>query len=356
MKPFRVVIVDDSALFRVLLRNVLSEIPNCEVVASIGDSRTAIDKVAELKPDLLTLDVEMPEVSGIDILRELKRRQIKTSVVMVSRFTTAGAQVTTDALIEGAFDFILKPAGSDPLENKRTLGDALREKIETLSDASSQIVEGQSGADLIADASPATAKLEAVVIGCSTGGPDALSRVIPDLPGKLAVPVFIVQHMPAGFTASLASRLNEASDLEVLEAEDGMRVRAGQVVMARGGLHMLLARRSLDGVTLKLTDAAREHNCRPAVDYTLRSAVEIYQGKLLAVILTGMGRDGTAGCRLVQSSGGRVLAQHADGCTVYGMPGSVVKAGLANDVVKLPRIATTIDRLVRDAVVAPDAR
>lgn len=353
MTPFRVVIVDDSALFRVLLRNVLSEIPNCEVVASIGDSRTAIDKVAELKPDLVTLDVEMPEVSGIDILRELKRRQIKTSVVMVSRFTHAGATVTTDALIEGAFDFILKPAGSDPSENKRSLREALREKIETLSDTVSQIAEGASGADLIAVTSPATAKLEAVVIGCSTGGPDALSRVIPDLPGRLVVPVFVVQHMPADFTTSLANRLNEASDLEVLEAEDGMRVRAGMVVMARGGLHMLLARRSLDGVTLKLTDAPKEHNCRPAVDYTLRSAVEIYQGKLLGVILTGMGRDGTAGCQLVRSSGGRVLAQHADGCTVYGMPGSVVKAGLANDVVKLPRIASTIDRLVQASLAFP---
>ena len=356
MNRFRVVIVDDSALFRTLLRNVLTEIPNCEVVASIGDSRTAIDKVAELKPDLVTLDVEMPEVSGIDVLRELKRRRIKTNVVMISRFTAAGAQVTTDALIEGAFDFILKPSGSDPSENKKSLRAALREKIEALCDAASDIADATSGIDQAAISSPATAKLDAVVIGCSTGGPDALSRVIPDLPGTLPVPVFIVQHMPAGFTASLASRLNEASDLEVLEAEDGMRVRAGQVVMARGGLHLLLARRSHDSVTIKLTDAPAEHSCRPAADYTLRSAVEIYQGQLLAVILTGMGRDGTAGCQLVRSRGGHVLAQHADGCTVFGMPGSVVKAGLANDVIKLPRIAATIDRLVQGAATNPDSR
>ena len=356
MLPFRVVVVDDSALFRTLLRNAVADIPHCEVVASIGDSRTVVDKVEELKPDLVTLDIEMPELSGIDVLREMNRRQIKTSVLMISRFTTTGAQVTTDALIEGAFDFILKPSGSNPAENKKSLREALAEKIDALREARSTTNLKSSADEHVISAPTAAYRPEAVVIGCSTGGPDALARVIPNLSGTLPVPVFVVQHIPAGFTASLSSRLNEASELEVLEADDDMRVRAGQVVLARGGLHMQLARRVLSAVTIKLTDAPPEQRCRPAVDYTLRSAVEIYGGKLLAVILTGMGRDGTAGCQLLRARSGTVVAQHADGCTVYGMPASVVNAGLANEVVRLSRIASTINRLVQGPVEKPDSR
>ncbi len=344
MDVFRVVVVDDSALFRTLLRNVLSEIPHCEVVASLGDGRTAIDKIAELKPDLVTLDVEMPDVTGIEVLRELKRRRIKSTVIMISRFTSAGAQVTTDALIEGAFDFILKPSGGKPAENKAALKAALAEKISALRET----------ADDVAVATPSKSsetipagKVEAVIIGCSTGGPDALARIIPNLPADLPAPVFIVQHMPEGFTATLASRLNEASELEVLEASDGLRVRAGQVILARGGRHLQLERRTSDGAMISLSDAPHEHSCRPAVDYTLRSAVKLFDGRLLVVILTGMGRDGLAGCELVRQHGGRVLAQHADGCTVYGMPKAIVQHGLAQDVVKLPGLAAAIERWSR---------
>ena len=348
MNPFRVVVVDDSALFRTLLRNVLADIPHCEVIASIGDSTTAAERIAELKPDLVTLDVEMPEFSGIDVLRELKRRSIKVAVLMVSRFTTVGAQIATDALIEGAFDFILKPSGSNPAENRNLLRDSLTEKIEALREAGSTTADELSDVNQPVAPPTATIRPEAVVIGCSTGGPDALSRVIPDISGTLPVPIFVVQHMPVGFTASLASRLNEASELEVREADDGMRVRPGQAVIARGGLHLQLARRVLSTVTVRLTDDPPEHRCRPAVDYTLRSAVNLYNGHLLVVILTGMGRDGTAGCQLVRSQGGSVVAQHADGCTVYGMPRSVINAGIANEVVKLSRVAKTIERVVRE--------
>lgn len=350
MDAFRVVVVDDSALFRTLLRNVLAEIPNCEVVAVVGDGAAAIEKIIQLQPDLVTLDVEMPEFNGIEVLRQLKRRKFKTNVVMISRFTAAGASVTTDALIEGAFDFILKPSGSNPAENKALLRTALEEKISALRDMGADVTAGISVAAPISPAPAATASCEAVVIGCSTGGPDALARIIPDLPADLPAPVFVVQHMPEGFTASLASRLNEASSLDVLEAADGLRVSAGQVVIARGGRHLQLERRTSGGVIVKLSDAPLEHSCRPAVDYTLRSAVEIFDGHLLAVILTGMGRDGTAGCRLVRSRGGRVLVQDPDGCTVYGMPKAVAQAGLANDVAKLPRMAAAINRLARASV------
>jgi len=350
MNPLRTVVVDDSALFRVILRNVLAEIPECELVASVADGKTAVNKICELRPDLVTLDLEMPEVSGLDVLRELKRRRIKTRILMISRHTAAGAQATTDALIEGAFDFILKPSGSNPAENKAALRAALAEKIAALRETQPE----SSGAEAaISSPAPVFTRftgLEAIVIGCSTGGPDALARVIPDLPADLPVPVFIVQHMPPGFTASLASRLNEASEVEVFEAEDGREVRAGQIVMAKGGCHLHLERRTSRGVIVKLSDAPHEHRCRPAVDFTLRSAVELFDGHLLAVILTGMGRDGTAGCQLVRARGGRIVAQHLDGCAVYGMPKSVVQAGLADEVIKLPRIAQAIDQMTRRAL------
>lgn len=349
MSPLRVMVVDDSALFRAMLRNLFAEIPNCEVVASIADGRTAVEKIAESLPDLVTLDVEMPEINGIDVLRELKRRRIRTNIVMISRLTAAGAQVTTDALIEGAFDFILKPTGSSPSENKNTLRTALLEKIATLADARSDLSSDTLDSHPKAQPAFPIRKPEAVVIACSTGGPDALSHVIPDLAANLPVPVFIIQHMPPRFTASLAARLNDASELHVLEADDGLVAKPGHVIVARGGQHLLLERRHSDQIRLTLTDAPPEQNCRPAADYTLRSAVDVYHGQLLAVILTGMGRDGTAGCQVVQDHGGHVLAQHADGCTVYGMPRSVINAGLANEIVKLPRIAHTINRLVQGA-------
>jgi len=342
MDPFRVVVVDDSALFRTMLRNVLSEIPDCQVVASVADGKAAIEKIAELQPDLVTLDVEMPELSGIDVLRELKRKRIKAKVVMISRLTTAGAQVTTDALLEGAFDFILKPSGSNPSENKAALRSALEERICALRETAPSTAETSTASDDSSESLAGIRHIDAVVIGCSTGGPDALAQVIPDLPADFPVPVFIVQHMPERYTASLAARLNEASELEVVEASDGMRVKPGYVALARGGRHLQLERRTSDGVFIRLIESPAEHGCRPAVDFTLRSAVQLFGGQLLTVILTGMGRDGTAGCELVRSRGGRVIAQHADGCTVYGMPKAVIQAGHADAIVKLPRMTRTI--------------
>ena len=347
MGSFRVVVVDDSALFRTILRNVLASIADCEMIASVGDGRTAIEKICELRPDMVTLDLEMPDVNGLEVLRELKRRKITSKIVMISRHTGAGAQVTTDALIEGAFDFILKPSGLNPQENKAVLLTALQEKISAIREASAGSAELDSANSSRSSVVSHAATPEAVVIGCSTGGPDALARVIPELPADLPVPVFIVQHMPPGFTSTLAARLNEASQVDVFEAEDGREVCAGEVMLAKGGSHLQLERRSSSGVIVKLSNDPHEHGCRPAVDFTLRSAVELLEGHLLTVILTGMGRDGTAGCQLVRSAGGRVLAQHHEGCTVYGMPKAVVQAGLANEVVKLSKVAQTIAQLTR---------
>lgn len=342
MDPFRVVIVDDSALFRIVLRNILAGIPGCTVAACVSGGAAAIAAIAEHRPDLVTLDVEMPDMSGIEVLRELKRRRITVPVVMISRFTSEGAQVTTDALIEGAFDFILKPSGGDPQANKAGLQAALEERIALLRESRCGETQGNLPVSAVADTPDVKFRARAVVIGCSTGGPDALARVIPDLPADFPLPVFVVQHMPERFTASLATRLNEASELEVAEAWDGMRVRAGRVILARGGRHLEIRRQASESPHVRLSAEPPEHGCRPALDFTLRSAVEVFQGGILAVVLTGMGRDGAAGAQLVRSQGGRVMAQHADGCTVYGMPKAVIQSGAADQIVLLPQVARAI--------------
>lgn len=347
MESVRVLIVDDSALFRTLMRNALTEIPGCEVVGSVSDGETALARIEQLNPDLVTLDVEMPGMGGIAVLKELRKKRLKTRVVMVSRLTAAGAQVTMDALMQGAFDFILKPHGKDPAANKEALSSALREKILNLQEAlAPSPVPPESTVRERSAPTKLSTPCKAVIIGSSTGGPDALAQLLPFLSVELPVPVVVVQHMPERFTGSLANRLNEASDLEIVEATDKMPITKGKIVIAHGGKHLRFIRRSSGAVTAQLTEDPHEHSCRPAVDYTLRSAVDAFDGPILTVILTGMGRDGTEGCRLVRQRGGHVIAQHADGCTVYGMPKSVIAAGQADQVLRLADIGPAIEAAV----------
>ncbi|MEZ6129439.1 MAG: chemotaxis response regulator protein-glutamate methylesterase [Planctomycetaceae bacterium] len=350
LPPLRIVVVDDSALFRLLMRNVLQSIPGCTVVGVANDGREAIDQILALKPDLVTLDVQMPEMDGIQTLREMNRCGLHVTTIMVSRLTAAGAKTTTDALLEGAFDFLLKPAGNSPAENKSILSAALQEKIAAVREARQGIpvaVPEPPEPELVfeSDLTPSRAAFQAIVIGTSTGGPEALRTVIPGLSKDLPVPVLVVQHMPSGYTARLAERLNELSAINVQEASDGDLLRPGTVLLAPGGRHLALVSKA-GKVSIQLTDDPPEHGCRPAVDYTLRSAVDVFQGQLLTVILTGMGRDGTDGCCLVRDHGGQVFAQHADGCVVYGMPRSVITNDLANRVIKLNAMASVINRTV----------
>ncbi|MFM7166211.1 MAG: chemotaxis-specific protein-glutamate methyltransferase CheB [Planctomycetaceae bacterium] len=343
----RILIVDDSALFRTMLQNVVRDLSEFEVVGTASNGLAALDKIEQLNPDVVTLDVEMPGLSGIEVLRELKRRGCRSRVIMVSRFTAAGTQVTTDALLEGAFDFVLKPAGANAADNRLQLLEALqaplqavRQQLDFKPDTVQGLVPLAAGRILSAT--------RLLVIGCSTGGPDALARLMPELPAKLPFPMLVVQHMPAGFTATLAARLNEACEYPVREAADNELVQAGTAFVARGGRHLKLLPRAGD-VMFQLTEDPAESFCRPAVDYTLRSAVSVYGSGVTAVILTGMGSDGAAGCRLVRESGGRVLVQHPDGCTVYGMPRAVKRAELADEEWRLDELAGRIQQLATAA-------
>lgn len=343
-EALRIVVVDDSALYRQLIRNVLREVPGVDVVGMARDGQELLDQIDNLAPDLLTLDVRMPGLDGIAVLRELKKRRSRAKAIMVSGLTASGAQVTTDALMEGAFDFILKPGGPDAAANRQLLLESLREKIEAFRDSQPGRAPLRS---LPAAPGPARPSLrpatgcEAVVIGTSTGGPVALRQVLTSLPEGLSVPVLIVQHMPAQYTHSLAQRLNEVSPLEVVEACDAMTLEPGWAFLAPGGRQMKVVQRG-SRRKIQITDDPAENSCRPSADYLFRSAAEVFGGRVVAVVMTGMGRDGMEGCRALKQRGAPIIAQHPDGCVVYGMPKAVIDEGLADRIVPLAEIAETV--------------
>jgi two-component system, chemotaxis family, protein-glutamate methylesterase/glutaminase len=366
MTPLRVLIVDDSALYRQLVRNVLRDIPDIDVVGSAKNGAEALELVQQLQPDLMTLDIQMPDVDGLEVLRMLRKTQSPTKAVMLSSLTANGAQITTDALLEGAFDFIHKPGGPDGALNRQRLQEELLEKVTAF--RASPIASGSRSRGAaprhvldslprlptnrsvlrpeLPDSSsrtPGRIRDAVLVIGTSTGGPVALGHLLPELCHDFPIPILIVQHMPPGYTNSLAQRLNQRSQLQVMEAADGLTVASGHAYIAPGGYHLKLQREG-NQVVLRVTDDPPEHGCRPSIDYLLRSAVEIYGSRVIALILTGMGRAGTEGCREVKRRGGFIAAQHAEDCAVYGMPKSVAEARLADVIMPLHRIPAMLNR------------
>lgn len=359
--PTRILIVDDSALYRQSIDNVLREVDMATVVGKAKDGLDALNKIEQLDPDLLTLDVQMPDMDGISLLREIKRRGLRPKAIMVSSYTARGADVTTAALMEGAFDFILKPSSSDSQANRTQLFESLHEKISAFrlppegrspSDAfpagSRRSLAGANiASDDVVEAAPSPGlACEAVILGTSTGGPAALKAVCPKLPAELPVPVFVVQHMPPKYTHSLATRLNDICVLDVVEATDRTEVVAGKVLIAPGGQQMKL-QRSGGSVIVRVNDDPPENGVRPSVDYFLRSAVEVLHGNALAVIMTGMGSDGLSGSAELKAAGGFVFAQSPDDCVVYGMPKAVVAGGLADRILPLGKIAPAVVRHVK---------
>lgn len=354
-EPTKILVVDDSALYRQSISNVLRQTADVVVVGRARDGAEALQQIAEFDPDLLTLDVQMPNMDGIAVLREIKKRGLRAKAIMVSSFTAEGAQVTTDALLEGAFDFVLKPSGLSAEANRQQLSEALTQRIAAfrqsdlakLSSRTARATRTKVATGEVADAAPtAKAACQAVLMGASTGGPAALKAVLAKLPETLAAPVLVVQHMPPKYTRSLAQRLDELSELHVVEAEHGSEVKAGVVLIAPGGRQMKLERRDRR-VFAQITDDAPELGCRPSMDYLLRSATSVFDGQALGVIMTGMGRDGSAGCAELKAKGGYVFAQDEDGCVVYGMPKAIVDQRLADRVLPLGKIAAAIVRHVK---------
>jgi two-component system chemotaxis response regulator CheB len=350
--PTRILVVDDSALYRQSIHNVLREVPVASIVGTAKDGVEALEKIEQLDPDLLTLDVQMPDMDGIQVLREMKRRRLRAKAIMVSSLTSEGAKVTTDALMEGAFDFILKPSSSDSDTNRQQLRDALEEKITAFREAASgrnrrirrSAASCSVAADSVVEAAPAPASAcQAVIIGASTGGPESFKVVFPRLPASLPVPVLVVQHMPAQFTRSLATRLDDVCELEVVEASDKTEAVAGKLLIAPGDRQMRLQRAGAR-LLVRVNNDPPENGVRPSVDYLIRSASDVLDGNALAVIMTGMGRDGLEGCRQLKQSGGFVFAQSQEDCVVYGMPKAVIDEGLVDRALPLGKISPAIVR------------
>jgi two-component system chemotaxis response regulator CheB len=343
--PIRVLIVDDSAVMRQMLRRVLHE-AGFEVVGAARDGLEAVERAAALDPDVITLDVEMPRLDGLGALERLMAAGARR-IVMFSSLTEAGAAETLRALELGAVEFVQKPGPGVPLDE--VAGELCR-KVRAAASARPHPRAGRAVPAVPAAARntasrhpgaapPAAAALVApggrgvrlIVIASSTGGPSALFQLFGQLPGNLPAALLVVQHMPAGFTRSLAGRLDDRSALEVREAQSGDVPRRGLGLVAPGDLHLELD----EGGRVHLLDTPREHGVRPAADVTLRSAVRAYAGALDLVVLTGMGVDGTAGARAVKAAGGRVVVEAESTAVVWGMPRSVVEAGLADAVVPL---------------------
>lgn len=377
-KKIKVLVVDDTIVYRKAVSDILSEIPGIEVVGVAHNGKIAIAKIQTLKPDLLTLDIEMPEMNGIEVLQYLQQQAPHVSAIMVSTLTSEGGDMTMRALELGAYDFILKPTTSNIVESKQYLRTLLiplirayqtgRTTVGSMQTGTTRrgIMPQKTGAATNDPNSKATVpitnkfavpgagplrrhgKSEIVTIGISTGGPNALARMMPMLPGDLGVPLVIVQHMPPVFTQSLANSLNSKCALTVKEAQDGEALQANVAYIAPGGKQMKLVA-SADGTNrlIKITNDPPENSCRPSADYLFRSVADYYVGRATAVIMTGMGSDGTKGLQILKQKGTLIIGQNEASCVVYGMPKAPAELGLTDVVVPLDKIAGEIIKSVK---------
>ncbi|HKU43560.1 MAG TPA: chemotaxis response regulator protein-glutamate methylesterase [Polyangiales bacterium] len=347
MNRIRVLVVDDSVVIRQIISDALKTDPEIEVVALAPNGRVALEKIPQCKPDLITLDLEMPEMDGLTLLEELRKRSIKVPVVVFSTLTERGAKATLEALTRGASDYVCKPSGQRSVQaTLERIRAELIPKLHGLTKRKRPVAAAAALGGLPLPAARASASIppercDAIVIGVSTGGPSALAEVIPKLPRELGVPIMIVQHMPPVFTQVLAQRLAGASQLKVREATHRERIEPGVVYIAPGDHHMRIAGSAREG-WLTLDQQPAENGCRPSVDPLFASAAPVYGKNLLALILTGVGHDGTKGAQHVRRAGGTVWAQDEASSTAWGMPSSVIDAALAQRVLPLHQVARAI--------------
>jgi two-component system chemotaxis response regulator CheB len=320
---------------------MLGSTPDIEVVGTCANGREAIEKVRALKPDVVTLDIQMPLMDGLEALERIMAEN-PVPVLLLSSLTREGANITLRGLELGAMDFVDKSSVQGNM-NLLSLGDELRAKVRALAGAGPGLRPGRwaEGMPAAAPSPNAAHRAEVVVIGTSTGGPPALQAIIPRLPRSFGAPVIVVQHMPVGFTRSLAERLDARSALRVREAEDGATVEAGDVLIAPAGSHLKVKRRG-GAVRVSLDDEPRSSLHRPSADVVMASVAKVYGAKTLGILLTGMGSDGVEGLRAIQKAGGQTLAESAETCVIYGMPKAAVEAGVVERSVPLYQMADEI--------------
>jgi two-component system, chemotaxis family, protein-glutamate methylesterase/glutaminase len=356
----RILIVEDSAVMRSLLRTVISSDPGLEVAGTAADGASALTFLAGERPDLVLLDVEMPVMDGLATLRQMRSRGIRVPVIMCSSLTRRGARVTIDALASGASDYVAKPTGQAGRDAAiRALAQELVPKVLALTapapprvpasgtSAAVTPLPAASQASALRTAAARAASPSVLVIGVSTGGPAALEVLLPALPAGFPLPVLIVQHMPELFTRLMAERLNSRCALRVHEASEGEPICRGKIAIARGNWHLEIRSPATSSAapTMHLSQDPLENHCRPAVDVLFRSAARTFGPGVLAVVLTGMGYDGLIGARMIRQQGGCVLAQDQATSTIWGMPGAVAGAGLADKIVALDAMASEIVKL-----------
>jgi two-component system chemotaxis response regulator CheB len=357
MSHVRVFVVDDSVVFRKLLLNAINSIPNVRSVGVASHGQEAIELIPQVKPDLITLDLNMPVMNGIETLRQLKKVYPHYKVIIISAHSSEGAQATLQALEEGALDFITKPENVDTDLNIKQLFDRLSSFISKYfifnkpSETISETVIVPKASDFISAPIPSAShqfsfKPEIIAIAISTGGPNALAELLPLFPQNFPLPILIVQHMPRLFTKALADNLKCESTINIVEAQDEEIVRAGTVYIAPGGFQMKVVRRG-EQVVIQIVDAPAENHCKPSADFLFRSVAQVYGGNAIGVIMTGMGSDGVLGLRLMKRHGTLVIAQDQKTSTIWGMPKAAIDAEVVDMVLSLKEIAEEIKRQVR---------
>lgn len=359
----KVLVVDDSSVYRKIMQEILGEVGRVHVIGVAPSGSVALSKVALLKPDLLTLDIEMPEMNGLQVLEKLRETAPEVGVIVVSTHTTEGAEFTLRALELGAFDFVAKPSQRTMEDNKKVLKSALTSIIEAYDRARKvrQLLRGGRGARATPGVAaertaPASRRVRprravkslAVAIGISTGGPAALTRIIPQFPADIGVPIFIVQHMPAVFTHAFAQKLNAISAIAVVEAIDGEPVVANKVYLAPGGKHMRVSLDRQRGTRIiRISDDPPINNCKPSADYLFGSIAQHYGGNATGVIMTGMGWDGTEGLKLMKAKGASIIAQDEATSVVYSMPKRPVEIGIVDVIAPLESLVAEICLTIR---------
>ena len=353
----RVLVVDDSVVIRRLVTHALEQDPALEVVGAAANGVIALQRIPQFNPDVLTLDIEMPEMDGLETLRRIRREYPRLRVIMFSTLTERGAAVTLEALTLGADDYVTKASNEGSLDRSMTrLREELIPKIKQFfRPAGTKPRPSPAGAGPFV-AAPADhgsastlrmstkARPKVVAIGVSTGGPTALGAILPELPPGFPLPVLVVQHMPPLFTRLLAERLHATCRLPVAEASQGDPVEPGKILIAPGDFHLKVASNG-GGVRVCLDQSPPQNSCRPAVDALFASIGEVYGGAAIAVILTGMGQDGLRGAEILKAQGASILAQDEASSVVWGMPGAVVNAGLADRVLPLDQVVPEILRM-----------
>jgi two-component system chemotaxis response regulator CheB len=365
-KPLRVMVVDDTVLYRKIVSDALATLPGVEVVGSAHNGKAAISKLTSLKPDLLTLDIEMPEMSGIEVLDHIQQHAPHIGAIMLSTLTHEGGAMTMKALELGAFDFIPKPQSGTMAENRKKIESAIAPMIrafqrrvripgilKTAARPDKTAITPAAVKTSVLTPQPLRmpfkrAKAEIIAIGISTGGPNALAKMLPMIPGDIGVPILIVQHMPPMFTQSLANSLAAKCAIAVREARQGEPLLPNTAFIAPGGKQMRIVA-GADGKSrnIKITDDPPENSCKPSVDYLFRSVAHHYVGRATGVIMTGMGSDGTQSLKLMKQNGATIIAQDETTCVVFGMPKEAVESGLADAVLPLNQIADMIVKTVR---------